>query len=177
MKVTEALKGKSLSLAAIDESHATETYALWLNDKDVGRYMETRHKRWTTESIKGFINEQNASSDQMLFGIFQENGAHIGNIKLGPINIIHKNAQISLFIGDKNAWGKGYATEAISLVRDYAFQKLHLQKLTAGMYSANQGSYRAFLAAGFKLEGTLKSHCLDADGKRTDVLQVGLASA
>ena len=38
---------------------------------------------------------------------------HIGNIKLGPINWIHRYGDISLLIGDKDYWGKGIATEAI----------------------------------------------------------------
>ena len=38
---------------------------------------------------------------------------HIGNIKLGPIDFIHKNALISYFIGEKKYWGKNITTMAI----------------------------------------------------------------
>ena len=42
-----------------------------------------------------------------------KNNNHIGNIKLGPINFIHKNAVISYFIGEKKLWKRGYTTLAI----------------------------------------------------------------
>ena len=51
-----------------------------------------------------------------------EDGRHIGNIKLGPIQWLHRRADLSLFIGDKSCWSLGYASEAIGLVRDWAFR-------------------------------------------------------
>ena len=79
---------------------------------------------------------------------------HIGNIKLGPIHWLHRRADLSLFIGERKYWGQGYASEAIALVRDWAFRELDLQKLNAGIYSGNHGSRRAFEKCGFELEGT-----------------------
>ena len=81
---------------------------------------------------------------------------HIGNIKLGPIHWLHRRADLSLFIGERKYWGQGYASEAIALVRDWAFRELDLQKLNAGIYSGNHGSRRAFEKCGFELEGTLR---------------------
>src|SRR5262249_39270580 len=88
--------------------------------------------------------------------ILKEGDRHIGNIKLGPIQWIHRFADIGLLIGEKDCWGRGYATEAIRLVTDYAFCELNLHKLAAGCYDLNQGSIKAFQKVGFIVEGVRK---------------------
>lgn len=161
---------RSLSL---DEIHPA--YEEWLNDYDTNIYMETRHKKWDLKEIRNFVDIMNKSEEQFLFGIFTSLDQHIGNIKLGPVNEIHKNAMISLFIGEKSFWKKGYASSAISLLAMYAFDVLKLEKLSAGMYRENVGSYKSFIKAGFEHEGTLKDHCMIHGQSRTDLIQVGMS--
>jgi [ribosomal protein S5]-alanine N-acetyltransferase len=91
--------------------------------------------------------------------ILNDEDRHIGNIKIGPINQIHRFADIGLLIGERDCWGKGYATEALRLVTNYAFKTLNLHKLTAGCYDGNKGSEKAFIKAGFVVEGIRKKHC------------------
>ena len=165
--------GESAILQSIRDEHITEEYVQWLNCKEINRYMETRHHQWTQREILDYVRTQNDSSDQLLLGIFLKSGQHIGNIKLGPIDYIHKLASVSLFIGNKSCYKKGYATEVVMLLMDYAFNELGIKKLSAGMYSDNIGSLKTFLRAGFHLEGILKDHHVLSDGIRTDVLQVG----
>ena len=56
---------------------------------------------------------------------------------------------VRILLGDKNCWGKGYATETIEVLTEHAFGVLGLHKLTAGAYAENVGSIRAFEKAGF----------------------------
>ena len=51
---------------------------------------------------------------------------------------------VGLLIGDKSFWEKGYGSEAIGLVCDYALE-IDLAKLTAGCYVSNAGSIKVFL--------------------------------
>ena len=69
-----------------------------------------------------------------------KNNKHIGNLKIGPININHKTSEISYFIGDKKEWGKGYATESVKLAIKYSFDNLNLYKCIAGVYESNFAS-------------------------------------
>ena len=99
------------------------------------------------------------SKNNFLFGIFlKENNEHIGNIKIGNINSFHRFADLGIMIGKKELWGKGYATEAIKLATRFAFRKLNLHKLTAGMYAPNKGSHKAFLKCGYVDAGRLRKH-------------------
>lgn len=86
-----------------------------------------------------------------------------------PLNGIHRRSDLSLWIGRKDLWGQGYGSETIGLMADYAFNKLNLYKLTAGIYLPNIGSRKAFEKAGFKVEATLRNQVW-FDGSWTDVI-------
>ena len=150
-----------LSLRPITEP--SPNYIAWMNDPEVIRYLETRFQVHTRESLAQYIQEQNSNSNVVLRGIFFEN-AHIGNIRLGPINWVHRHAEIGLVIA-KTFWGMGYGTEAIKLISDYAFDMLDLHKLIAGAYNVNVGSIRAFEKAGFEIEGRIRNMYHTREGR------------
>lgn len=155
MLYNKILQGDTISLRMVELSDCNENYYNWMNDKEVNQYMETRWAKQTDESIKAFVQSIRQSDHSYLFAIVY-NGKHVGNIKLGPIHPIYKHADISYFIGDKSAWGKGVATEAILLVVKFAFEELKLNKLQAGAFEQNKGSQNALLKAGFVLEGVFR---------------------
>ena len=86
-----------------------------MNDPDVQKYTEQRFKKHSFKDIRSFVSSKNSSKDEFFYGIFikKKKLFHIGNIKLGPINFIHKTAFISYFIGEKSCWGKSYGSKAI----------------------------------------------------------------
>ena len=98
---------------------------------------------------------------------------HIGNIKLGPINFIHRHGSISYFIGNKDCWGKRYTTKAISEIIKMAKNKFKLKKLRAGVIEINIGSKIVLEKNNFKQEGILKSQQL-FQGKRYNIHCYGL---
>lgn len=170
------LESNSLYLRGLENEDVTETYCDWLNDPQVNRYLETRHQFQTLTLIKSFITDKNNSNDEFLFGIFlKENNKHIGNIKFGPIRKLHKLAEVSLFIGETSEWAKGYATEAISLITNHAFNDMNMNKLVASMYAEIKASTRAFISAGWKEEAILKDHYLFNE-KPMDIIIVGITA-
>lgn len=161
-------------LQAISESDASDEYVQWLNDPLVNQYLETRFHQQDLASVIDFINSILNNPAEHLFTIRLKNSdKHIGNIKIGPINSHHNIGDVSLFIGDKDSWGKGIATQAISLISQYSFEYLNLRKLCAGAYKANVGSTKAFLKAGFVKDGVLANH-YTFNGKPCDLVQVCL---
>ena len=168
------LHSSRLFLRALQPEDINLTYLAWLNDPAVNRYLETRFLPQTLESLDTYWKLHRDDQLSPWFAIcLQSNGLHIGNIKLGPIQWIHRRADLSLFIGNRTCWGQGYASEAISLLRDWAFRELDLQKLGAGIYEANISSCRAFEKCGFELEGVLRNEVV-CDGQRMNILRFGL---
>ena len=171
------MSGRDIYLREIRLSDVGPGYVAWLNDPEVNQYLETRFEVQTTETIEKFVGRVLASGDEHLFAICLTVGdRHIGNIKLGPINFRHRTADLSLFIGEKSEWSKGYAREAILLLTSHAFREKNLNKVRAGCYSANIGSARAFEACGFVREGLLRAQAL-VDGQSMDVITLGLTAA
>ena len=168
--------GSALLLRPVVESDLTDSYVSWLNDPEVNAFLETRFQYQTLELVRDYWKAHGNDPSSPWWAICRrdQQDRHIGNIKLGPIHPIHKRADISLFIGDRKAWGLGLATEAISLVRDWAFMQLELHKLSAGIYGENIGSRRAFEKCGFVLEGSLRDEVQNVNGGWTDVLRFGL---
>lgn len=163
------IKGNQIQLKILRIDDVSQAYVEWLNDPEINQFLETSEQ--TLESVRSFVDAQYKSKESYLFGIFDKE-THIGNIKIGPINK-HNTASIGLLIGDKSYWGKGIASEAIGLCARFAFTELNLDKVHAGCYENNMGSYKAFTKNGFVEEGRLRKQ-IDFNGERIDSYVLGL---
>jgi ribosomal-protein-alanine N-acetyltransferase len=167
------LRSDKIFLSSLRSDDVTQAYVAWMNDTEIVQFTESRFSSHSMESIREFVQSCARDPDVILFGIFDcATELHIGNIKLGPINLRHLLGDIGIIVGRKEFWGKGIATEAISLLRDYAFSEIGLHKLTAGCYSTNFGSAKAFEKAGFQLEARRPNHFRDENGW-VDILEFG----
>lgn len=167
------LRTDKIFLRKLRPEDVTQAYVGWMNDPEVVQFTESRFSSHTMTSIREFVQACQGGPDILLLGIFESaSELHIGNIKLGPINRRHLLGDIGIILGRREFWGKGIATEAVSLLRDYAFSVMGLHKLTAGCYSTNLGSAKAFEKAGFALEGRRPKHSR-AGNEWVDVLEFG----
>lgn len=152
------LGGQNIYLREVRPSDVTESYYRWMNDSAITQFLESRFYPNTMENLNEYVKTKQSDPNNLFLAIVtKENHCHIGNIKLGPINWIHRLAEVGVIVGEKDCWGKGYASEAISLVTKFAFDTLNLHKLIAGCYETNQASVKAFQKAGFHIEGIWKS--------------------
>ncbi|MBI2023014.1 GNAT family N-acetyltransferase [Candidatus Giovannonibacteria bacterium] len=162
------IKGEKIVLRSITPADVTEEYCSWLNDKEVGKYMETRFTEHTLESTKKYVKKVNADSNSVFLAIIRKDlNKFIGTIKLGDIYWDHGFGSIAIMIGDKGSWGKGFAAEAIHLFSDFSFKYFKIHKLLAGTYEDNIGSVKTFKKAGFNEEFRQKKQYL-SDGKYVD---------
>jgi [ribosomal protein S5]-alanine N-acetyltransferase len=174
MSLVKFICNERIYLREVRKSDVNERYYNWLNDPVINQYLETRFLPRSIDNILSYVNEMDAKADEPFFAIcLKDNDEHIGNIKLGPINWFHRRAAISLLIGEKKYWGKGYATDAISLVTKFGFETLNLNKLSAGCYSNNIGSARAFEKCGYVREGVIRSYAI-VNNKELDCFLYGL---
>ncbi|SFC24025.1 GNAT family N-acetyltransferase [Pseudoalteromonas denitrificans] len=169
--LTPFCQGASIYLREVREEDITDDYYNWLNDPQIKRNLETRYAPQSKSQIREFITSKQG---EPFFAICcTHTHKHIGNIKLNVLNVIHRRADISLLIGDKSYWGKGVATEAISLVTDFAFSQLNLNKIQAGAYHTNIGSIKAFEKCGYEQEGYLKEFTV-CNNKPLHLVYLGL---
>lgn len=170
---TRFIEGPRLVLRDVRPTDVTDRYYDWMNDPEVSQYLETRFTPQSSAKIAAYVAAMSESTDAVFLAIVVKDGdRHIGNIKLGSIDWIHRRADIALVIGDKAAWGQGYASEAIGLLTEFAFRKLGLHKVTAGCYASNVGSAKAFAKAGFTREGARLQQYF-SDGGYVDEILLG----
>ena len=175
MILIEPITSERLFLRNLYAKDIGQHYLDWMSDPKVLRFLEVRFSApRSIADLRKFVTLMNDSDNELLLGIYlKKSETHIGNIKLGPISRQHNRADLGFIIGEKAAWGKGYATEAISTVTKFALTQLKLSKVSAGCYSGNLGSARSLEKAGFHLEGHLRGHW-EVDGERDDGFVYGI---
>jgi ribosomal-protein-alanine N-acetyltransferase len=167
-------QGEGIYLRKIDVSDVNREYLSWMLDPQVNQYLESRFEKWTIGKLKRYVLNINKDPNNIFLAIIlKDDHRHIGNIKIGSINRLHKRAELGIVIGAKDFWGKGIATEAIKLAVNYSFRKIKLNRLSAGAYEHNLGSIKAFQKAGFMIEGVERKHFV-SKGSYTDGIRMGI---
>ena len=69
------------------------------------------------------------------------------------VNHIFRKAELGIFVGEKEYWGKGYGTEATELLLDFAFNILNLNSIMLIVNSFNERAIKSYEKCGFKLIG------------------------
>jgi RimJ/RimL family protein N-acetyltransferase len=98
-------------------------------------------------------------------------GPAIGECDLSAIDPHHRRAEVG-FLFRRDAWGKGYAGEAMARVMRYGFEELGLERLEARFHAGNEASRKLLERLGFAPEGMLRGHVL-RDGARRDCILYG----
>jgi RimJ/RimL family protein N-acetyltransferase len=135
----------------------------WVNDPAVMEGLD-RARPVTEEEHRHFVERA------PIFAIETDDGNYAGNVWLWDVHERHKRAEVRLFIGPPYH-GRGLATAAIGAVARRAFVEMGLHKLYAFVHASNERSKRAFLSAGFAVEGTLREEAF-RDGAFRDVYRL-----
>jgi ribosomal-protein-alanine N-acetyltransferase len=98
-------------------------------------------------------------------------GRFIGACDLSEIDRRHHRAEVGFMLG-RDAWGQGYALEAMQVVLAYA-ATTGLRRLVARTHLGNRRSDSLLEKLGFAEEGMLRGHVL-RDGERRDCRLFGL---
>jgi ribosomal-protein-alanine N-acetyltransferase len=98
-------------------------------------------------------------------------GGFIGSCDLSDIDWRHHRAEVGFIMG-KDAWGQGYALEAMRAVMAFAASQ-GLKRLWARTHVGNGRSDSLLQKLGFAEEGYMRGH-IDRDGERRDVRLWGM---
>ncbi|WP_257985293.1 GNAT family N-acetyltransferase [Shewanella sp. GutCb] len=86
-------------------------------------------------------------------------GEKLGSIGLKIVNREAKIGEVGFMI-KTNAQGKGFASEALNLLKAYSFEELDLNKLVATCSIHNHSSFNLLGKVGFVREGCLHQNSL-----------------
>jgi RimJ/RimL family protein N-acetyltransferase len=131
---------------------------------DLYPYYPEHARDFVARSVRGL-----QTGDHFVLGIhLKEVGHLIGAVDLRIIEKAEGCAEIGYMISYPY-WGNGYAPEAVKLSIGFAFDKLKLHRIQAGIFDANPRSGRVLEKCGFKKEGTERER-YNRDGKWHDAI-------
>lgn len=166
------MEDERMKLIPLGEHHI-ETIRLWRNDPEIRKYFFNQNFINKNQQEKWFENYCKDNS-QMTFAILEKSyNSFIGTIGLSNIDHYNQRAELGTLIGNKEYWGKGYATIATKILLSYAFKQLNLQKVYCSILIDNIGSIKKNEKVGFEIEGTQKNHAFN-NGEFKDVIVMGL---
>jgi len=167
------IEGRRIYLRPLSKSDITDKVYNWLKNREVVKFIESAPPKSLKDVADYYENIINSGSNKIFAIIAKDRSAHIGNIKLGNINRKHAFADMGILIGDKSYWGKGYCQEAVRLLLGHAFGALKLQKIFLAVNEDNIAALKAYLNAGFNIEGRIKRLYHRSRG-RADRLYLGI---
>jgi RimJ/RimL family protein N-acetyltransferase len=101
-----------------------------------------------------WYKEMLADKDRIWFAIALKKGDRvIGETGLLRMFRPWRSIDMTIIIGEKDAWGKGYGTEVGHLLLDYAFGRLGFHKVSMGVVGFNKRALKFWESLGFKKEG------------------------
>lgn len=162
------LKGHRLKLSPFDESDM----ALFIEMSMCSKMMEHVYDPFSFDEAQKAFDAKSVpwtweSTSWLSLGITEiSTGNKLGNIGLKIVNQKAKIAEVGFMI-KQSAQGRGFACEALGLVKDHAFNVLNLNKLIAICSVHNIGSYKLLEKFGFKREGCLQKNAV-IDNKFVD---------
>jgi RimJ/RimL family protein N-acetyltransferase len=178
-EINPIIRGEKVYLRPFEMSDR-EAYKRWRADADPMATAEFGYRAPLSDAevdsyIGGRADQQGKPDYQFVICVFEEDKA-IGNIMLAGHDVRRRHAELGIVIGESDYRGKGYGTDAINALLDFAFGELGLERVSLGTLAANEAGQRAYEKAGFKLEGTARSATFNR-GKFHDVTLMGLTRA
>ncbi|UCC11821.1 MAG: GNAT family N-acetyltransferase [candidate division WOR-3 bacterium] len=146
----------------------------WHNDPELIQLARIGREKTTLKQERADIQNARKSKDQAYHIIVkQSDDTAIGFVRFNFIDRTSGNVWLRVMIGEKAAWGKGYARDALETYLRWLFDDIGIHRVTLECYSTNMRAVKFYERLGFNKEGVLREAVL-IDGTYHDVFSFGL---
>ena len=125
----------------------------------------------TEEEWNEVFHDPHHEPHRSIFSIYL-NDHHIGEAQLS-IDESLGDAQLSVLIGDKSVWHKGYGTEAALALLEHSFTNLGMYRAWVDIPEFNNNAINLFEKIGFVHEGTFRKS-RPRNGQRFNSVVMGM---
>jgi RimJ/RimL family protein N-acetyltransferase len=165
--------GELVKLRPMEPSEA-EALWRWNSDAEVMRWMDDGYRQALAGIAKRFGERQRNAYDDVLYGVeVLGDGKLIGLVRLHGAEPETGCAELDIYLGEKEYWGRGYATDAMRTMCLYGFQKMRLHKITLTVVTEHHAAHHIYQKVGFVDEGRLRQ-VFRRDGQWYDMFTMGL---
>ena len=163
------LKTERLWLRKIGVTDADDMYS-YSSREDVTKFLlwDAHPDPLYTEQYIRYLQERYAVGDFYDYAIvLRENGRMIGTVGFTTFDLPNYSAELGYVVSPEYQ-GRGYATEAVSALISFGFEKCDLARISAVCMQENVASLRVMEKCGLKREGLLRN-AVYAKGEMRDV--------
>ena len=157
--LTTELHTERLHLRKMKVSDSPSLFKIW-SDPEVTKFMNIdsfTDENQAKDMIK-LLDEFSLDNKAIRFSIIEmESNEIIGSCGFNSLDFENEKAEIGYDIA-KAFWGRGYASEAMSGLLDYAFSTLKLNRIEAKVEPENVNSVKVLQKLNFMFEGTLRRY-------------------
>lgn len=154
MQYYKKLIGDRVYLSPMNPDDA-ETYTRWMNDLEIALPLGNASEIYSLEKEREAL--EHLSKANYNFAIVEiQSDKLLGNISLFDINLIHRKAEVGIFIGDKDKWGQGIGMEAMKLILEFGFKIVGLNNILLKVFSFNERAIKLYKKIGFEEIGRRK---------------------
>lgn len=159
VNIFHTLETDRIYFKPLSPEDAKAIYA-YTSDEEVSRFIGWKLMKTveeTREFVKTMIKREQAGTHMYASVADKATRAIIGTVMIFDFDREANQAEVG-YVFHKAYWGRGYGTESLALVSDFALDTLKLHKLHASVVDVNVGSARSLEKNGYVLEGRLKDH-------------------
>ena len=144
------IEGELVALGPLQCEHVM-LWTEWFNDFAMTGNLAMLPRPMTFEQEDAWYERASSDERNPTFAIYERTTWRtIGNCGLIDVDLIHRHAEVGIAIGEADARGQGYGTEAMRLLLDYAFTVLGLRNVMLRVYEYNDAGRRSYAKVGFK---------------------------
>lgn len=161
------LQGKRIYLSALEREDCRKLYEEF--EYDFNAPAETLNIGFSVENSDKWFEEIQSlqGNTNVRLGIFLNDGTVIGDVALQNIDRENRKCDIGMGINKLEHRCKGYGKEAVTLMLDYGFDQLGLERIEANTLSLNISAQKSLEKLGFTLEG-IQRKAVYIFGKKAD---------
>ncbi len=167
------LEGKNIYLAALERENCAR---LWKDYEYDGEAMtEIMNIGNSVEKADEWFEDiqKKQGKVHIRLGIFLTDGTVIGDVALQDIDWKNRSCTVGLGIARLSNRSKGYGSEAVSLLVEYGFNNIGLERISAQTLEQNIGAQKSLTKCEFIKEG-IEREAVYFAGKRWDRLNYAI---
>jgi RimJ/RimL family protein N-acetyltransferase len=150
------------------------TVMRWYRDPELARLTRYQTGPMTAAEVDRFFHGRLLAPEALAYAIHERpTDRLVGLTTFSSFDADNGSVLFHITIGERDAWGRGYGTEATELMLGLAFNHIGLHRVGLSVFSFNERAIRSYRKAGFTVEGRLRE-AIARDGRRWDEIQMSI---
>jgi len=146
----------------------------WYSDPEIARLTRYQQSPLSGDEVQRFFYARIMGTDFLAMAIhIRDTDRLIGTCAFSQIDGDNGSTLFHITIGEPDAWGRGYGTEATELMVAHAFRRLSLHRVALTVFEFNTRAIRAYEKCGFAVEGRARE-AIFRDGRYWDEIHMSV---